>query len=130
MTDQNGGDDKPTLSNFISRLMLIILSNIVPIYGVLRLGWDSFSLVLLFILEGVMVLVIDADHRLFPLRRTRSGTAEHRRHSCQRETAARSRRRQMVLAFILRGDGSANHRQGWTQSFCWPGRIGAAENGR
>jgi hypothetical protein len=57
--------DIPPLSNLIGRSVSVALTNAVPLYGVLRLGWNAFALVLMFILEGVMVLVTDSVKRLF-----------------------------------------------------------------
>jgi len=43
----------------IGQALAVLLSNAVPVYGVLRLGWDSRALVLLFVLEGAIVLLTD-----------------------------------------------------------------------
>ncbi len=50
---------EPTISAFIFRSLSIILSNIVPIYGVIHLGWDSAGLIILFVLEAILVLLSD-----------------------------------------------------------------------
>jgi hypothetical protein len=56
--------DATTLS-LIFRSISVILTHFVPIYGVVHLGWDSFGLVFLFILEGVLVLLTDSIKVLF-----------------------------------------------------------------
>ncbi|MBN2010744.1 hypothetical protein JW960_15465 [candidate division KSB1 bacterium] len=62
MVSQNRTAKKPEISTstLINRSISVVLTNLVPIYGVVYLGWDSFGLVFLFIMEGVIVLVADA----------------------------------------------------------------------
>jgi hypothetical protein len=55
----------PPLSTLIVRTVLVVLTNLVPLNGVVRLGWNAVSLVLMFILEGVVVLFTDFIKRLF-----------------------------------------------------------------
>lgn len=43
----------------VYRSISVLLTNLVPIYGVLYLGWNSFGLVFLFIMESVIVLLTD-----------------------------------------------------------------------
>lgn len=45
--------------------LVVLLGNCVPLYGVLALGWNSFALVMLFVLEGVIVLLTDYVRRFF-----------------------------------------------------------------
>jgi hypothetical protein len=60
-----GNERQPVIKNstefipLIGQTLVVLLSNAVPVYGVLRLGWDSTALVLLFVLEGVIVLFTD-----------------------------------------------------------------------
>ncbi|HEX9934261.1 MAG TPA: DUF6498-containing protein [bacterium] len=49
----------------IGQSLTVLLTNAVPLYGVFALGWNSFALVLLFVLEGVIVLCTDGVKRLF-----------------------------------------------------------------
>lgn len=55
----------PPLSTLIARTVLVVLTNLVPLNGVVRLGWNAVSLVLMYILEGVAVLFTDFIKRLF-----------------------------------------------------------------
>ena len=48
-----------TTWNVATTILSILFTNAVPIYGVVCLGWDSTSLVLVFILESLLVLVTD-----------------------------------------------------------------------
>ncbi len=57
--------DAPSLFTSISRSISIILTNLVTLNGVTRLGWNAVPLVLMFILEGVIVLFMDFIKRLF-----------------------------------------------------------------
>ncbi len=45
------------------RSFMVIMTNLIPLYGVLRLGWSSFLVILLFIIEGVVVLIMDLIKR-------------------------------------------------------------------
>jgi hypothetical protein len=49
----------------VTRSISVLLTNAIPLYGVLKLGWNAFALVLLFILEGITVLFTDSIKRLF-----------------------------------------------------------------
>jgi hypothetical protein len=49
----------------ITRSIAVVLTNAVPLYGVIKLGWNTFALVLLFILEGVVVFFLDAVKCVF-----------------------------------------------------------------
>ncbi|MBN1894013.1 hypothetical protein JW906_05940 [bacterium] len=51
--------NSPKIVPLAGRMLGVLLPNAVPVYGVLRLGWDSTELVLLFILEGVIILFTD-----------------------------------------------------------------------
>ena len=53
-------------STLIFRSLYVLLANAVPVYGVLRFGWDSFSLIFLFIMEGIIVLFTDIIKLRFP----------------------------------------------------------------
>jgi hypothetical protein len=55
----------PLLSTLIGRSVLVVLTNLVSLNGVARLGWNAVPLVLMFILEGVAVLFTDFIKRLF-----------------------------------------------------------------
>ena len=50
---------KTSILTLIFRTMAVILANAIPVYGVLRLGWDSFNLIFIFIMEGMIVLFMD-----------------------------------------------------------------------
>lgn len=49
----------PPLSTLIGRTVFVVLTNLVSLNGVVRLGWNAHPLVLLFILEAVTVLFSD-----------------------------------------------------------------------
>lgn len=55
----------PSLYTLIGRTASIVLTNLVTLNGVTRLGWNAVPLVLMFILEGLIVLFIDFIKRLF-----------------------------------------------------------------
>jgi hypothetical protein len=55
----------PPLSTLIGRTVFVVLTNLVSLNGVVRLGWNAVPLVLMFILEGVAVLFTDFIKRLF-----------------------------------------------------------------
>ena len=55
----------PPLSTLIGRSIFVVLTNLVSLNGVVRLGWNAVPLVLMFILEGVAVLFTDFIKRLF-----------------------------------------------------------------
>ena len=59
------GRDVPSLYTVIGRTVSIVLTNLVTLNGVTRLGWNAVPLVLMFILEGVTVLFTDFIKRLF-----------------------------------------------------------------
>ncbi len=42
---------------------MVLLTNLIPLYGVWRLGWSSFILILLFIIEGAIVFIMDLVKR-------------------------------------------------------------------
>lgn len=50
----------PSTWDLIGQTVMVVLTNAVPIYGVFKLGWHAFILVLMFILEGFVVLFSDA----------------------------------------------------------------------
>jgi len=45
------------------RSSMVLLTNLIPLYGVWRLGWSSFILILLFIIEGAIVFIMDLVKR-------------------------------------------------------------------
>lgn len=47
----------------VSRSVAVLAANGVTLYGVLALGWDKSAMVLLFIVEGLIVLAADAVRR-------------------------------------------------------------------
>jgi hypothetical protein len=51
--------DIPPLSTLIGRTLTVILTNMIPLYGVIRLGWNTTALVFLFVLEGIVVYISD-----------------------------------------------------------------------
>jgi hypothetical protein len=53
------GPEATSLFTLISRTATVLVTNAIPIFGVLRLGWNAAALVLLFVLEGVVVLISD-----------------------------------------------------------------------
>ena len=55
----------PPLSTLIVRSFFVVLTNLVVLDGVVRLGWNAAPLVLVFILEGVVVLFTDFIKVLF-----------------------------------------------------------------
>jgi hypothetical protein len=55
----------PPLSTLIGRSVFVVLTNLVTLNGVVRLGWNAVPLVLMFVLEGVAVLFTDFIKRLF-----------------------------------------------------------------
>ncbi len=57
--NKNFSERKTSTLTLIFRFLSVILINIVPVYGVFLLGWNSIGLVLLFIVEGVIVLCTD-----------------------------------------------------------------------
>ncbi|MBN2410673.1 hypothetical protein JXQ31_03205 [candidate division KSB1 bacterium] len=57
--NKNFSERKTSTLTLIFRFLSVILINTVPVYGVFRLGWNSIGLVLLFIVEGVIVLFTD-----------------------------------------------------------------------
>lgn len=65
MSNQNSNcldqyaQQETTNPTIIFRSATAILSNFVPIYGVIHLGWNSAGLVVLFILEALIVLLSD-----------------------------------------------------------------------
>jgi len=50
----------PSTYDLVGQTATILFTNAVPLYGVIKLGWHAFVLVLLFILEGVVVFLTDA----------------------------------------------------------------------
>jgi hypothetical protein len=55
----------PSLYTLIGRTVSVVLTNLVTLNGVTRLGWNAVPLVLMFILEGLIVLLMDFIKRLF-----------------------------------------------------------------
>ncbi|HSO72681.1 MAG TPA: DUF6498-containing protein, partial [Thermodesulfobacteriota bacterium] len=54
------GGSAPHLSTLIGRSIFVVLTNLVALNGVVRLGWNAVPLVLMFVLEGVAVLFTDS----------------------------------------------------------------------
>jgi len=69
MAGRNGpkapSGNAPPLSTLIGRSVFVVLTNLVTLNGVVRLGWNAVPLVLMFILEGVAVLFTDSIKRIF-----------------------------------------------------------------
>lgn len=61
------GGSAPPLFTLILQTLFIVLTNLITIYGVVRLGWNAVPLVLMFILEGIIVLVTDFVKLFFSL---------------------------------------------------------------
>jgi hypothetical protein len=55
--------DDTHLSSIIGRTITIMLTNAIPLIGVVRLGWNASALVLLFVSEGIVVLLTDIVKR-------------------------------------------------------------------
>lgn len=51
------------LPALLYRSFMVILTNLIPLYGVWRLGWSSFILIMLFIIEGAIVFIMDLIKR-------------------------------------------------------------------
>jgi hypothetical protein len=51
--------DDPTAAGLFFQSLFVILTNLIPFYGVMRLGWDSFALIVLYIAEGIVVFLTD-----------------------------------------------------------------------
>lgn len=51
--------DDQTAAGLLFQSLFVILTNLIPFYGVMRLGWDSFALIVLFIAEGMVVFLTD-----------------------------------------------------------------------
>jgi len=49
----------------ISRTVTVMLTNLIPLYGVWHHGWNSFNLIVLFVVEGVVVFLMDLLKRPF-----------------------------------------------------------------
>ncbi len=49
----------------ISRTVTVILTNLIPLYGVWHHGWNSFILIVLFVVEGIIVFLMDLLKRPF-----------------------------------------------------------------
>lgn len=50
---------RPSTYDLIGQTVMVLFTNAVPLYGVIRLGWNAFILVLMFILEGIVVFLTD-----------------------------------------------------------------------
>jgi len=66
MAHKNHSDDSnpnflnaTPISSMIGRTITVIITNAIPLYGVTRLGWNTTSLVFLFVLEGIVVFFSD-----------------------------------------------------------------------
>jgi len=51
--------DTAASTRLVMNTVSVILTNAVPVYGVIFKGWSSFALLLMFVLEGVIVLGTD-----------------------------------------------------------------------
>jgi len=51
--------DSASTPTLIAKTVAVALTNAIPLFGVLRMEWNASSLVLMFVLEGVVVLVFD-----------------------------------------------------------------------
>lgn len=60
-------------SALLSRSLTVILTNLIPIYGVVHYGWDSFIVIVLFIAEAVVVFFTDViKYGLQPKKKSRA----------------------------------------------------------
>lgn len=57
--------DAPPLYTLVGRTFFVVVSNLVTLNGVVRLGWNAVPLVLMFILEGIIVVAMDYIKNLF-----------------------------------------------------------------
>ncbi|HNW60868.1 MAG TPA: DUF6498-containing protein [bacterium] len=55
--------DQISIAVLLYRSCMVLLTNLIPLYGVWRLGWNSFILILLFIIEGAIVFIMDLIKR-------------------------------------------------------------------
>ena len=62
---ENKKNEIPPLASLFGQTLTVALTNAIPLYGVIKMGWNAFALVLLFILEGVTVLFSDTIKHLF-----------------------------------------------------------------
>jgi hypothetical protein len=58
-SEDPSGPEASSLSALIGRTISVLLTNAIPLFGVVRLGWNASALVLLFVMEGVVVLLSD-----------------------------------------------------------------------
>ncbi len=56
---------KPGQVNPVMATVMIIITNMIPLYNVWYHGWSCFNLILLFIVEGAVVVLMDAIKRFF-----------------------------------------------------------------
>jgi hypothetical protein len=50
---------EPSAATLIGRTVTVILTNAIPLYGVVCLGWNSVALIFLFVFEGIVVYFSD-----------------------------------------------------------------------
>lgn len=62
-----------TKLGLIMRSLTVVLTNLIPLYGVLDKGWNSFIVIVLFIAEGVIVLLADVIKRLLRVQKAAKG---------------------------------------------------------
>ncbi|HPR63004.1 MAG TPA: DUF6498-containing protein [Thermoanaerobaculia bacterium] len=56
----------PSIPRSVFETIIVLATNAIPMVGVIQLHWSPFALLLLFILEGVVVLCIDAIKWVIP----------------------------------------------------------------
>lgn len=62
-----------SIGALLSRSVNVIFTNLIPVYGILRYGWDSFIVILLFIAEATVVFFTDViKYLLQPKKKSRS----------------------------------------------------------
>ena len=57
--------DAPPLYTLVGRTFFVVMSNLVTLNGVVRLGWNAVPLVMMFILEGLIVVAKDYIKNFF-----------------------------------------------------------------
>jgi hypothetical protein len=57
----------------LSQLLMIIITNMIPLYNVLYHGWSSFRLILLFVAECAIVVLMDSIKSFFIPKKVQEG---------------------------------------------------------
>ena len=76
---KNGASIDPTEQTpqstpaLLMRSLTVVLTNLIPLYGVWHEGWNSFTVIVLFIAEGVIVLLTDVIKRLLRVQKAAKG---------------------------------------------------------